>query len=89
MEIQELFMVLGGLLVVLLLVRDIIMTFYVQKSIPLEKVAELIKELRPLVESTATKADDILLDTAEELVNAITPENLPETGGLDAIDERS
>lgn len=55
-----------GLIVLGLIV--IVQQFYIHKSVPLDKVAELIGQLRPIVLSTPSKLDDFALDTAQDIL---------------------
>ena len=73
MEIEQAFALFGGITVLVLLISNILKDFYIQKSIPLDKVSELIARARVYADNTATPVDNILLDTAEDLVGALTP----------------
>lgn len=64
MEFQDITIVVAGLIIIL-------QQFYIHKSIPMDKVAPLLGQLRPLVEKTETEVDDFLLDTAEDLADRV------------------
>lgn len=55
----------------------IVQQFYIHKSVPLDKVAVLIAQLRPYVRESETKIDDFLLDTAEDMTKRI-PSDQPQ-----------
>lgn len=77
-ELESLFVLVGSVTVIVLLISNIIKDFYIQKSIPVDKLPELFDRLRPMVERTATKVDDVLLDAAEDLVDYL-PNNTATT----------
>lgn len=68
MEFEQIVIIVIGLIVIL-------QQFYIHKSIPMDKVPALLKELRPLVEQTPTRVDNVMLDAAEQLTGILAPDD--------------
>lgn len=78
-EFEQLALIVAGIII-------IVQQFYAQKSVPLDKVSPLIKELRAIVLATPNKIDDFLLDTAEDLVKRVETVEINEP---DAVEIKS
>mgnify|MGYP001790759509 CR=1 FL=1 len=71
MEIEQTLLIIVGFITVGSLLFNVVQAIYLRKAIPLEDVDNLIARVRVYSLQTDTKADDILLDTADKLVAEI------------------
>lgn len=68
---QEFLLMLVALVMVVQALLNVLLAFWNNRSAPLGEVRELIRELRPLVLKTDTRLDDLLLDTADNMVDVL------------------
>ena len=70
--------VILAIIVIIFLVRDIIQTFFIQKSVPLDKVRELVAELNKSANATPSTLDNRAVELLEFLVDMYVEEKYPD-----------